>query len=61
MRGTAKERKRVLHQVIEIEAIFMQLELSRFDLREIQDLIENGEQRIRTRFDHLGEFLLLGR
>ena len=54
-----KQLNGALQAFAQIKSDHLQVQLAGFDLREIEDVIDNGKKRIPAEADDLGEFLLL--
>ena len=60
--GFERQRlQQVLHQRADREGNRLELELARLDLREVEDVVEDREQRLRRRLDRRQAIALLGR
>ena len=58
-RGQGHELERGLDALPQVERRLLELEPAGLDLREVQDVVDHGEQRIAAPADHLGELPLL--
>ncbi len=53
-----EQRRRTLHDLDQIEVDRFELDLAGFELRDIEDVVDDGQQRFRTVAHHLGIFAL---
>ena len=61
MRAQRQRSHDVLEHLAEIEVDGVELELARFDLREVEDVVEEAQQRVGRDLHHLEVLALLGR
>ena len=59
MAAQREHRGQPLNQFAKVEVRQLQLHLIRFDFREIEDVIDHGQQVIAALFDGLGKLTLL--
>ncbi len=60
MRGGRKQFEHVVHQYAQVEVGVLQLQLARFDLRKVENVVDDIQERVARSHDRICQTLLLG-